>query len=476
MTNSRVFAAAMLVLGILWAAPVSIAMAGQIIVDANGDGTPGDIYRLAIESYDPEGGPVSVEIPIVFSPDRTFNANKIVVSLKNGVFEGSDFIIYRLPDGPELPFQCVKESAGDKAVCTLPPDRRKYDEPYPIIKAEQYSFFENDNWPKPPIAKWDSRLVEDEDVFQVYIHLYDDSDPIEDSVYVYPESLLARFDRQYAACPATIFYDPPNQKQLTLAEARILDKNVEDSSDVTVTDCTYPLTQDSQVGTFIPFQQNGSFHAEDDIIPQMKFIMKGQPQAGISHVRCNFQTVAYDPALGGWACSQTPGNFVPFEIVRDGATSVSPATFTLDVVSDAGATNPITYLSGAVIGKWVAGFEPDIRVNNHDGPLTAGPEEPLNVSIGIVDAGGQDGLAMDWWVGIYIPALDPGGWFTYVDGAGWKAGLHPFRQTAAETLDWRDVLTTPLPAGTYYFFFIMDQTVDGAPQTDWLDVVTVTVE
>jgi hypothetical protein len=64
------------------------------------------------------------------------------------------------------------------------------------------------------------------------------------------------------------------------------------------------------------------------------------------------------------------------------------------------------------------GPTPDLTANGHDGPLVFRRGEGLHLEAGL-NAGNQEGLAVDYWILARPPSLSPAEWYSYVPGKGW---------------------------------------------------------
>jgi len=115
---------------------------------------------------------------------------------------------------------------------------------------------------------------------------------------------------------------------------------------------------------------------------------------------------------------------------------------------------------------------PDIKANGQDGPVVVPFGTRLSVAIGL-DPAKQTGQWADWWVA----AQTPFGWFSYVHPNGWQPGIHWAAQAPLFAISpLFDVLNIALPAGSYTFYFAVDNNMDGNPDATWIDSVSVRVE
>ncbi|MFH1563151.1 MAG: right-handed parallel beta-helix repeat-containing protein [Nitrospirota bacterium] len=118
---------------------------------------------------------------------------------------------------------------------------------------------------------------------------------------------------------------------------------------------------------------------------------------------------------------------------------------------------------------------PDIKANGSDGIITITPSTSLSITIKL-DAGDSVGKDADWW----LVAETPFGWYRYnVSGNTWVSGFavsyqgHLFDLTPPFL-----VLNSPLPIGTYTFYFGVDMLLNGSLDFDKLyyDSVVVNVK
>ena len=105
---------------------------------------------------------------------------------------------------------------------------------------------------------------------------------------------------------------------------------------------------------------------------------------------------------------------------------------------------------------------PDIKANNTDSVVSLDTSDTLTITVSL-DAGTSEGLNADWW----IVADTPFGWYYYVYPNGWYyapdlSDLEPAYQGALFTLGPVEVLNiSGLPAGTYIFYFGVDDIMNG---------------
>ncbi|MCD6305890.1 MAG: carboxypeptidase regulatory-like domain-containing protein [Deltaproteobacteria bacterium] len=123
-------------------------------------------------------------------------------------------------------------------------------------------------------------------------------------------------------------------------------------------------------------------------------------------------------------------------------------------------------------GGYPAVPAPDVKANGEDGTVTVPSGTRVSVAIGL-DPGEQAGQWADWWVA----ARTPFGWFSYVHPNGWQPGIHWAAQAPLFTISpLFDVLNMPLPAGSYTFYFAVDNNMDANPDATYVDSVDVRVE
>ena len=115
---------------------------------------------------------------------------------------------------------------------------------------------------------------------------------------------------------------------------------------------------------------------------------------------------------------------------------------------------------------------PDIKANGGDENITLNVGESFSLSISL-SASGSDGESKDWW----LYADTSFGAFSWVYPDGWKAGQ--IRTIVLPLLNLSGFSIPPdltLPAGTYTFYFAIDDNSDGNRDATWSDSVTVTVQ
>ncbi|MCP4693901.1 MAG: DNRLRE domain-containing protein [Desulfobacterales bacterium] len=118
---------------------------------------------------------------------------------------------------------------------------------------------------------------------------------------------------------------------------------------------------------------------------------------------------------------------------------------------------------------------PDVTINGSDGPITVSAGEPLSARV-TLSPGARVGHTGDSWIGVLTSFPSPYDWLTLVDGAGWNVGVKPYEQGPIHTMPSTEILNFALPPGVYFFFFSVDDSMDGVPAAQWLDYEVVTVE
>ncbi len=117
----------------------------------------------------------------------------------------------------------------------------------------------------------------------------------------------------------------------------------------------------------------------------------------------------------------------------------------------------------------------DIKANGSDAAVGVSPGEAVSISLSLA-AGNLLGLPADWW----IVEATPGGSLNFLDptSISLAPGLTPVLQTPLFSFSSAVLNLTDLSPGVHTFYFVIDQTMDGAVTSDSLfgDMVTVTVE
>lgn len=119
--------------------------------------------------------------------------------------------------------------------------------------------------------------------------------------------------------------------------------------------------------------------------------------------------------------------------------------------------------------------EPEISANATRGLLLCDSNRSVRITIGL-DPGSLKGLRADWWVGVLAPFPAPYNLLTFTRGSGWQWGVHPFFQGPLAETEATEILNMPLPVGTYLFFFVLDDVLNGQPAIGWWDSVELFVE
>ena len=199
---------------------------------------------------------------------------------------------------------------------------------------------------------------------------------------------------------------------------------------------------------------------------------RGDPVTGYSPLEVSFTDLSTG-TITSWSWDFGDGETSTEQNPTHLYTAPGTYTIALTVSGAAGSdtetkTNYITVSGGLPV--------PDIKVNESDGPVTISAGSTVSVTIAL-DPGKYEGQNADWWVAAHTPFASPGDWYTYVYPTGWQTGIHLCAQTPLFVLDSREVLNTSLPAGSYTFYFAVDDP-DGAAVGPWwrLDSVEVHVE
>lgn len=100
----------------------------------------------------------------------------------------------------------------------------------------------------------------------------------------------------------------------------------------------------------------------------------------------------------------------------------------------------------------------NIAVNGSDGPATVPASQPVSVKVSVHPEAGA-AAPQEWW----LCCESPLGWFSYVYGKDWVAGIQPSWVNPQVPIDNLEVLNGPLPKGDYTFHFALDSRVDGRP-------------
>ncbi|MBW1719899.1 MAG: hypothetical protein JRJ43_10140 [Deltaproteobacteria bacterium] len=114
----------------------------------------------------------------------------------------------------------------------------------------------------------------------------------------------------------------------------------------------------------------------------------------------------------------------------------------------------------------------DIKANNSDGPIILNQSETLTVSVALDNNGII--VAADFWLAAYNPF---GVFFLTFDG--WTTDWVPAYQGPLFYFPVVDLLTIPtsgLPTGSYWFYFAVDENMDGLLDATYLDSVLVTIQ
>jgi hypothetical protein len=112
---------------------------------------------------------------------------------------------------------------------------------------------------------------------------------------------------------------------------------------------------------------------------------------------------------------------------------------------------------GVILEYEVAPVGPIIRANGSD-YLTILPGETLNVTAGM-DPREYEGLAKDWWIG----CLTPWGPYWLNINFDWIPSFTPIRTYGGPIFAFNDyeIFRGLLPEGSYFFFFAIDDNLDG---------------
>jgi len=94
---------------------------------------------------------------------------------------------------------------------------------------------------------------------------------------------------------------------------------------------------------------------------------------------------------------------------------------------------------------------PDIKANGQDGPISISSGNPVSITVGL-DPGSYSGQNADWWV----YADTSFGFYSYLAPGGWKTGFMRTMALPLMSLSSYGILNMPLPAGSYLFYFFVD--------------------
>lgn len=111
---------------------------------------------------------------------------------------------------------------------------------------------------------------------------------------------------------------------------------------------------------------------------------------------------------------------------------------------------------------------PRILANGYSGSITVDYLDSVSITIGL-NAGSWANQTADWWV-----VADTGGWYSFVYGYGWYANIYPMIQYPIFNFSGYEVFNASyLDAGTYRFYFALDNNADGQLDATWYDYVDV---
>jgi hypothetical protein len=116
----------------------------------------------------------------------------------------------------------------------------------------------------------------------------------------------------------------------------------------------------------------------------------------------------------------------------------------------------------------------DITANDLDGPVNQSSGESTLIRIS-VEPISREGTIVEWWVAARTPFAALGGWFSYLYPTGWSQSLKRSALTSQFELIGYPVLNTKLPSGSYTFYFVLDDVLNGKPDLIWLDSVQVNI-
>ena len=120
------------------------------------------------------------------------------------------------------------------------------------------------------------------------------------------------------------------------------------------------------------------------------------------------------------------------------------------------------------VGDTTTNPVPRILANGYSGSITVDYKDSVSITIGL-DPGSSEGQTADWWV-----VLGAGDWHSFVYGSGWYSGIYPMIQYPLFSFSGYEVFNYyGLDAGTYRFYFAVDNNADGQPDATWYDYVDV---
>jgi hypothetical protein len=121
-------------------------------------------------------------------------------------------------------------------------------------------------------------------------------------------------------------------------------------------------------------------------------------------------------------------------------------------------------------GGGKTGPVPRILANGYSGSITVDYMDPVSITISL-DAGNWAGQTADWWV-VLGGSWD---WCSYVYNYGWAwDGVYPMIQYPLFSFSGYEVFNFyGLDAGTWRFYFAVDNNADGRPDATWYDYVDV---
>lgn len=101
---------------------------------------------------------------------------------------------------------------------------------------------------------------------------------------------------------------------------------------------------------------------------------------------------------------------------------------------------------------------PQIWANGYGGSISVYEGTTVSVQIGL-DAAGWEGYNSDWWILLYHE--ESGAWYSWINGYGWLEGLGAALQYPLFSIGSFEVFLGTLSAGTYDFYFGVDNYADG---------------
>lgn len=111
---------------------------------------------------------------------------------------------------------------------------------------------------------------------------------------------------------------------------------------------------------------------------------------------------------------------------------------------------------------------PRIWANGYSGSIVVDYYDPVSITIGL-DAGTWKGQTADWWVVLAFQ-----GWSSFVYGEGWYENIYPMIQYPLFDFTGYEVFNFyGLDAGTWRFYFAVDNDADGQVDATWYDYVDV---